>query len=93
MENKEKIQRKIDFLADNLNKLDIMQKYSEEEFFGNFERIYAAEHLIQTTIQGLTDLAGFITGRGKFRSPKNSIDIIEILFENSLIPEEQKKLF
>jgi uncharacterized protein YutE (UPF0331/DUF86 family) len=60
---------------------------------GRHNSMSDAEHLIQTTIQGLTDIAGFITGRRKFRSPKNSIDIIEILFENNLLIEDQKKLF
>ena len=38
MKNKEKIQRKIEFIIDNLSKLNIIQKYSKEEFFGkNFK--------------------------------------------------------
>ncbi len=93
MEHKEKIQNKLDFIRSNLDKLNIMKKYSKEEFFSYFEHIYAAEHLIQTTIQALTDTANFIVASGKFRSPKNSVDIIDILYENKLLDMSQRDLF
>jgi uncharacterized protein YutE (UPF0331/DUF86 family) len=93
MVNKEKIQNKLDFIKNNLEKLNIMRRYNKEEFFSDFEHIYASEHLIQTTIQALTDTAGFIIASKKFRSPKNSVDMIEILYENKLLDVEQRDLF
>ena len=83
----------VDFIKNNLEKLNIMRKYNKEEFFSNFEHIYASEHLIQTTIQALTDTAGFIIASRKFRAPKNSVDIIEILYENKLLDLDQRNLF
>jgi len=93
MKNREKIQGKLDFIKDCLNKLNILKKYTEKEFFAGFERLYAAEHLIQITIQSLLDVSSFIVASEKFRSPGSSVDVIEVLYENKLIDIKQRDLY
>lgn len=56
----EDIQTKLDIIPENLEKLELLRSKSYEEFVSDFRNIDSALHRIQTSIQALLDIGGYI---------------------------------
>jgi len=84
------VQSKLDVIPENLEKLEILRAKGYEEFTSDFRNIDSALHRLQTSIQALVDLGGYIIASLGLRTPSSSAEVIEILVENGFIKAEQR---
>jgi uncharacterized protein YutE (UPF0331/DUF86 family) len=87
------IERKIEVIQDNLEKLALLQALSKEEFLGDWRNIDAALHRLQTSIQALLDMGGYVIASLGLRTPGTSAEIIEVLAEGGIVPAEKVRTF
>lgn len=87
---KEDVQSKLDIIPENLDKLKILQAKSYEEFISDFRNIDSALYRLQTSIQALVDLGGYIIASLGLRTPGSSAEVIDILVEKGLLPEAER---
>jgi uncharacterized protein YutE (UPF0331/DUF86 family) len=87
---KEDVQSKLDIIPENMEKVDILRRMSYEEFVVDFRNIDSALHRLQTSIQALVDIGGYIIASLGLRTPSTSGEVIDILVENGLLKTEQR---
>ena len=87
---KEDVQSKLDIIPENLEKLEILRAKSLEEFTSDFRNIDSALHRLQTSIQALVDIGGYIIASLGLRTPSSSAEVIDILVEYGLLPTKQR---
>lgn len=87
---KEDVQSKLDIIPENIEKLEILRTMSHEEFISDFRNVDSALHRLQTSIQALVDIGGYIIGSLGLRTPSSSAEVIDILVERGLLPKEQR---
>lgn len=86
---KRDIQTKIDVVLDNLEKLGTLKRKSYEDFTSDFRNIDSTLHRLQTSIQALLDIGGYIIGSLGLRTPDTNAEIIEILSEAGHISKDK----
>ena len=86
----EDVQTKLDIVPDNLEKLDIFRAMSYDEFISDFRNIDSALHRLQTSIQALVDIGGYIIASLGLRTPSTSGEVIDILVEQTLLKSEYR---
>lgn len=91
--NPRDIQKKIDVLTDNLDKLTILRTKTFEEFSSDFRNIDSALHRLQTSIQALLDIGSYIIGSLGLRTPNTNAEIIEILSEAGYITKDRAETY
>ncbi|MCJ7783283.1 MAG: DUF86 domain-containing protein [Desulfobacterales bacterium] len=87
---REDVESKLDIIPENLEKLRVLGAMSYEEFISDFRNIDSALLRLQTSIQTLVDLGGYIIASLGLRTPGTSGEVIEILVERGLLPTEQR---
>jgi uncharacterized protein YutE (UPF0331/DUF86 family) len=87
---KEDVQSKLDLIPENLEKIEIFRAMSYEEFISDFRNIDSALHRLQTSIQALVDIGGYIIGSLGLRTPSTSGEVIDILVERGLLKIERR---
>ena len=87
---KEDVQSKLDLIPENLEKIEIFRVMSYEEFISDFRNIDSALHRLQTSIQALVDIGGYIIGSLGLRTPSTSGEVIDILVEHGLLKIERR---
>lgn len=87
---KEDVQSKLDLIPENLEKIEIFRAMSYEEFISDFRNIDSALHRLQTSIQALVDIGGYIIGSLGLRTPSTSGEVIDILVEHGLLKIERR---
>ena len=87
---KEDVQSKLDIIPENLEKLEILRTMDYEKFTSDFRNIDSALHRLQTSIQALVDIGGYIIASLGLRTPGTSGEVIEILTERGLLNTEQR---
>jgi len=90
---KQDIQKKIDVILDNLEKLSLLKKKTYKEFSSDFRNIDSALHRLQTTIQALLDVGNYIIASLGLRAPETNSKIIEILSEAGYISSDKVKIY
>lgn len=86
----EDIRSKIDMVQENLDKLEILQRLSFDEFTSDFRNIDSSEHRLQVAIQALLDIGCYIISSLGLKTPSSNAEVIDILAKDSLI--NRKKL-
>ncbi|MDK2822075.1 MAG: hypothetical protein PWP31_2040 [Clostridia bacterium] len=56
MIDKQRINQKIVIIENNISKLKILSKKTEDEFFSDFRNIESAKHLLQVSIECMIDI-------------------------------------
>jgi len=87
---KEDVQSKLDIIPENLEKLEILRAMGYEKFTSDFRNIDSALHRLQTSIQALVDIGGYIIASLGLRVPGSSGEVIDILVEHGLLKKEQR---
>ncbi len=87
---KEDVQSKLDLIPENLEKIEIFRAMSYEEFISDFRNIDSALHRLQTSIQALVDIGGYIIGSLGLRTPSTSGEVVDILVEHGLLKIERR---
>lgn len=91
--NQRDVQTKIDFILDNLEKLSRLKAKAYEDFISDFRNIDSALHRLQTSIQALLDIGGYIIASLGLRTPNTNPEIIEILCMAGYIPTERAETY
>jgi uncharacterized protein YutE (UPF0331/DUF86 family) len=87
---KEDVQNKLDIIPENLEKLEILRAMGYEEFTSDFRNIDSSLHRLQTSIQALVDIGGYIIASLGLRAPGASGEVIDILVEHGLLDAAQR---
>jgi uncharacterized protein YutE (UPF0331/DUF86 family) len=87
---KEDVQSKLDLIPENLEKIEILRAMSYEEFVSDFRNIDSALHRLQTSIQALVDIGGYIIASLGLRTPSTSGEVIDIFVEHGLLKKERR---
>jgi len=87
---KEDVQSKLDIIPENLEKLEILRAMGYEKFTSDFRNIDSALHRLQTSIQALVDIGGYIIASLGLRVPGTSGEVIDILVEHGLLKKEKR---
>jgi len=90
---KQDVQKKIDVILDNLEKLNLLRKMTFKKFSSDFRNIDSSLHRLQTTIQALLDIGNYIIASLGLRTPETNSEIIEILSEAGYIPAKKVKTY
>jgi uncharacterized protein YutE (UPF0331/DUF86 family) len=89
----EDVQSKLDTLKANLDKLDKIPQASFEQFVSDFRNVDSALHNLQTSIQALTDLAGYLVAQFALPTPRTSHEILQRLEDAGRLPEGTAERF
>ncbi|MGQ9646975.1 MAG: type VII toxin-antitoxin system HepT family RNase toxin [Thermodesulfobacteriota bacterium] len=87
---KEDVQSKLDIIPENLEKLEILRNKDFEEFASDFRNVDSALHRLQTSIQALVDIGGYIIASLGLRTPSTSTEVIGVLVEHGLLNKERQ---
>lgn len=87
---KEDVQSKLDIIPENLEKLEILRAKDFGEFTSDFRNIDSALHRLQTSIQALVDIGGYIIACLGLRTPGSSGEVIDILVDHGLLKKEER---
>lgn len=87
---KEDVQSKLDVIPENLEKLEILRAMGYAAFISDFRNIDSTLHRLQTSIQALVDIGGYVIASLGLRTPSTSGEVIDILVEHSLLKTEQR---
>lgn len=87
---KEDVQTKLDLIPENLEKLETLSQKSQDEFIADFRNIDSSLHRLQTSIQALIDIGGYIIASLGLKTPSTNAEVIEILSDCGLIAKEDK---
>lgn len=87
------VQTKIDVILDNIDKFNILKSKSYQEFVSDFRNIDSTLHRMQTSIQALLDIGGYIIACLGLKTPSTNAEIVEILVEAGHIPQEKEETY
>lgn len=87
------VQTKIDVIRDNLDKLQSLGKLSYTDFASDFRSVDSALHRLQTSIQALLDIGGYIVAALGLKAPETNAEIVEILCDNGHLPQEKRERY
>lgn len=82
----DQIQSRLDVLKANLGKLSEIPQASFEEFASDFRNVDATLHILQTSIQALIDIGGYLVAERALPTPRTSHEIFERIEEAGLLP-------
>jgi uncharacterized protein YutE (UPF0331/DUF86 family) len=82
----EEIQTKLAMLRDNLERLAQIPQATYEEFAADFRNLDSALHRLQTSIQALIDVGGFVLAERGLGAPGSSREILERLEAAGILP-------
>ena len=80
------IQRRLEVLRENLERLESIPQATFEEFVADFRNLDSALHRLQTSIQALLDLGAVLVSKLGLPAPKASLDILSALEEAGRLP-------
>ena len=89
----EDVQKKLDVIPENLEKLKTFCSKSYQEFISDFRNIDSALHRLQTSIQALLDIGGYIIASLGLKTPSSNAEIIEILRDNGYIDSQKAEAY
>jgi uncharacterized protein YutE (UPF0331/DUF86 family) len=87
---REDVQSKLNIIPENLEKLEILRAMGYEKFISDFRNIDSALHRLQTSIQALVDIGGYIIASLGLRLPGTRAEVIDILEEHGLLEKTKR---
>jgi len=91
--NQRDVQSKIDTILENLEKLNILKGKNYNDFISDFRNIDSALHRLQTSIQALLDIGGYIIASVGLKTPNTNAEIIEILSDAGYISKDKEEVY
>ncbi|MBS3943700.1 MAG: DUF86 domain-containing protein [Dethiobacter sp.] len=89
----ELIRQKIEFIEEKISKLESLKALSPEQFGADYRNVETSKHLLQVSIEAMTDMANHIVARNRWGIPAKSADSLRILREFNYFTEHEEKLF
>jgi uncharacterized protein YutE (UPF0331/DUF86 family) len=74
------------FVRQALDELSAIPQTTCDDFLADRRNLPATLHLLQTAIQGLVDIGLILVSARGLRTPRTSIDVIELLEEAGALP-------
>ena len=93
MVNNEKIRDKIQFIKENISKLEEISTVKPEQFTNNLLMSPASTRLLQISIEAMIDIANHIVARKHLGTPKTYRESMEILSREGIIPKEKLQIY
>jgi len=87
------VQAKIDVIRDNIEKLQALGGKSADEFLSDFRNLDSALHRLQTFIQALLDMGGYIIASLGLKAPETNAEIVEILCASCHLPKDKEEAY
>lgn len=93
MVNYELLRQKVQFIEENIGKLEHLKTLPLEQFVSDYRNVEASKHLLQVSIEAMTDIANHIVARNRWGIPAKSSDSLRILREHQYITRQEEELF
>ena len=93
MVDRDKIENKIRYVKDNLEKLKELQQESKQDFLNDYLKYDTAKYNLQVSIEALIDIGNHIISRENFKFPDTNADTFKILKEENIISKNKLKAF
>jgi uncharacterized protein YutE (UPF0331/DUF86 family) len=90
MVNPDKIRQKLALIETNLGKLNQLKQLSKSDFLSDFRNSESAKHLLQVSIEAMSDLCDHFIARKRLGNPENTAASFRIMAENGYL--EQKNI-
>lgn len=87
------VERRLEILRVNLERLAEIPQESFEVFSADFRNLDSALHRLQTSIQALLDIGAVLASRLGLPAPRTSIDILSNLEESGHLPKGSSAKF
>jgi len=91
--DKEKIRQKLQFMREELRKLQRLQGMDPSHFKSNHIYEAAATRMLQVTIEALLDICAHLVSREGWGLPKTYTEAVELVARHGLIPSEMENTF
>ena len=91
--NKDRIESKIMYIKENINKLQKFQKISQDDFVADYRNYDAAKYNLQASIEALIDISNHIISRENLGVPESNAESFKILAQNGIISEDKLTIF
>ena len=89
----ELIRQKVQFIEENISKLESLKSLTPEQFAADYRNIETSKHLLQVSIEAMADMANHIIARNRWGIPAKSADSFRILREHNYFTEQEEELF
>lgn len=83
--DREKIEQKLLFMEENLNKLKKLRELKKDIFIEDFRNVDSAKYLLQVSIEAMLDITNHLIARNRFGKPESNKDSFKMLADNGLI--------
>lgn len=83
---RDQIRSKLDILRENFERLAQIPQSTYEEFAADFRNVDSAKHRLQTSIQALMDIGGYLLAQLGLEAPRTSHEILERLEADGRLP-------
>ncbi|MBI2264285.1 MAG: DUF86 domain-containing protein [Armatimonadetes bacterium] len=87
------VQRKLDVITDNLEKLEQLASKSFKDFSSDFRNSDSVLHRMQTSIQALLDIGSYVIASRALRTPDTNAEVVEILAEAGIVPSDKTEVY
>ena len=91
--DRKRITDKIQFIRDNLDKLEELSGMDKENFLNDYRNYDTAKYNLQSTIEAMLDIANHIISRKELGNPETNAESFRILEENNIIDKELLAIF
>ena len=78
--------RKLEYLRQQLDRLEAYRKLSDPEILGNEDRRLAVERLLELSVQSVTDCSRLLVSQQDWRGLRDERDAFAVLAERRVIP-------
>ncbi|KHO36225.1 hypothetical protein OR62_11360 [Clostridium tetani] len=91
--DREKVEQKLLFMEENLNKLKKLRELEKDIFIDDFRNVDSAKYLLQVSIEAMLDIASHLIARNRWGKPESNKDSFKILADNGLIDEKDINIY
>ncbi len=91
--DEKRITEKIQFIRENVKKLEELSKIDKEKFLEDYRNYDTAKYNLQSTIEAMLDIANHIISRKELGNPETNAESFRLLAENNLIDKELLSTF
>src|SRR5262245_52848509 len=82
----DRVRAKLEILNDNLDKTSRIPHDTFKDLSSDFRNVDSAQHRLQTSIQALMDLGGYLISKLGLAAPRSSREILETLETAGRLP-------
>jgi uncharacterized protein YutE (UPF0331/DUF86 family) len=83
--NRDKIRQKLSTIEANLHKLQFLRSLSSSDFLGDFRNVESTKHLLQVSIENMSDICDHIIAKNRLGTPASQAESFRIMAENGFL--------